>query len=109
MNFTHHNFLGDIELEKKETPGCRLYQLPDGSWVPSITSVTSFYNRDIFIKWRKRIGIEEANKITMSESHKPSSNFASRYSLHKPDLTMSSTPNSIMFNDGMTLRILMKS
>ena len=31
MNFTHHNFLGDIELEKKETPGCRLYQLPDGS------------------------------------------------------------------------------
>ena len=64
MTFTHHNFLGDIELEKKETPGCRLYQLPDGSWVPSITSVTSFYNRDIFIKWRKRVGIEEANKIT---------------------------------------------
>ena len=64
MTFTHHNFLGDIELEKKETPGCRLYQLPDGSWVPSITSVTSFYNRDIFIKWRKRIGIEEANRIT---------------------------------------------
>ena len=64
MTFTHCNFLGDLELEKKETPGCRLYLLPDGQWVPSITSVTSFYNRDIFIKWRKRIGIEEANKIT---------------------------------------------
>ena len=48
MTFTHCNFLGDIELEKKDTPGCRLYQLPDGNWVPSITSVTSFYNRDIF-------------------------------------------------------------
>ena len=64
MTFIHHNFLGDIELEKKDTPGCRLYQLPDGNWVPSITSVTSFYNRDIFIKWRKRIGLEEANRIT---------------------------------------------
>ena len=32
--------------------------------VPSITSVTSFYNRQIFSDWRKRVGIEEANKIT---------------------------------------------
>ena len=64
MSFTHCNFLGDLELEKKETPGCRLYHLPDGQWVPSITSVTSFYNRQIFINWRKRVGIEEANRIT---------------------------------------------
>ena len=64
MTFEHCNYLGDLELEKKETPGCRLYHLPDGQWVPSITSVTSFYNRQIFIDWRKRIGIEEANKIT---------------------------------------------
>ena len=64
MTFTHCNFLGDLELEKKETPGCRLYLLPDGQWVPSITSVTSFYNRQIFIDWRKRVGIEEANRIT---------------------------------------------
>ena len=43
MTFEHCNHLGDLELEKKETPGCRLYHLPDGQWVPSITSVTSFY------------------------------------------------------------------
>ena len=54
MTFEHCNFLGDLELDKKETPGCRLYHLPDGQWVPSITSVTSFYNRQIFINWRKR-------------------------------------------------------
>ena len=64
MVFEHCNHLGDIELEKKETPGCRLYQVPSGEWVPSITSVTSFYNRQIFIDWRKRVGIEEANRIT---------------------------------------------
>jgi genome maintenance exonuclease 1 len=64
MNFTHHNYLGDIELEKKDTPGCRLYKVPNGDWVPSITSVTSFYNRQIFTEWRNRIGEEEANRIT---------------------------------------------
>ena len=64
MKFEHCNHLGELELKKKETPGCRLYELPDGQWVPSITSVTSFYNRQIFIDWRKRVGIEEANRIT---------------------------------------------
>ena len=64
MTFIHHNFLGDIELTKRETPGCRLYQCPNGDWVPSITSVTSFYNRQIFVDWRRRVGEEEANRIT---------------------------------------------
>ena len=64
MTFIHHNFLGDLELEKKESDGMRLYNLPNGDWVPSITTVSSFYNREIFVKWRKRIGLEEANRIT---------------------------------------------
>jgi len=64
MTFIYENHLGDLELKKRETPGCRLYELPSGQWVPSITSVTSFYNRQIFIDWRKRVGIEEANRIT---------------------------------------------
>ena len=46
MNFIHHNYLGDIDLTKKETQGIRLYNLPNGDWVPSITSVTSFYVAD---------------------------------------------------------------
>ena len=64
MEFEHCNHLGDLELEKKETNGIRLYNLPNGDWVPSITSVTSFYNRQVFIKWRQRIGEEKANAIT---------------------------------------------
>jgi len=64
VTFIHHNFLGDLELEKKESDGMRLYNLPNGDWVPSITTVTSFYNREIFVKWRKRIGLDEANRIT---------------------------------------------
>ena len=44
MIFEHCNYLGDLELTKKETNGIRLYNLPSGDWVPSITSVTSFYS-----------------------------------------------------------------
>ena len=57
MIFEHCNYLGDLELNKKETKGIRLYNLPNGDWVPSITSVTSFYNRQIFADWRKRVGV----------------------------------------------------
>ena len=64
MNLNHVNHLGDLELDAKHTGDIRLYNLPNGEWVPSITSVTSFYKRDTFVKWRKRIGIEEANRIT---------------------------------------------
>ena len=64
MSFIHHNYLGDIELDCRTTESIRLYNLPNGDWVPSITSVTSFYNRQIFAKWRERVGIEEANRIT---------------------------------------------
>ena len=64
MSFIHHNYLGELELDCKTTESIRLYNLPSGQWVPSITSVTSFYNRQIFIDWRKRVGLEEANKIT---------------------------------------------
>jgi genome maintenance exonuclease 1 len=64
MSFIHHNYLGELELDKKETNGMRLYNLPNGEWVPSITSVTSHYNRQLFVDWRKKIGEEKANQIT---------------------------------------------
>ena len=62
--FTVENHLGDLELDKKEVDGIRLYNLPNGDWVPSITSVTSFHNREVFRKWRQRVGDAEANRIT---------------------------------------------
>ena len=62
--FTHLNKLGDFELEANTIDGVRYYTLPSGKKAPSITSITSFYNRQTFIKWRKKVGEEEANKIT---------------------------------------------
>jgi hypothetical protein len=64
MTFVHLNKLGDFELEANQIDGVRYYTLPSGKKAPSITSITSFYNRQIFMNWRKKVGEEEANKIT---------------------------------------------
>ena len=64
MTFIHHNFLGDIELECKTTESIRLYQIPSGDWVPSITTVTGFFKKDKILEWRKRVGEEKANQIS---------------------------------------------
>ena len=60
----------DVELPKLEREtidGVRYYSIPKESQVlklVSITSVTSHFNREIFVKWRKRVGEDEAQKIT---------------------------------------------
>ena len=58
----------DVELPKLEREtidGVRYYTLPSGNKkLVSITSVISHYKKDFFNNWRKRVGIEEANKIT---------------------------------------------
>jgi len=60
----------DVELPKLEREtidGVRYYSIPKENQVlklVSITSVTSHFNREIFVKWRKRVGEEEAQKIT---------------------------------------------
>ena len=65
-NFNHI----DIELPKlsRETiDGVRYYSVPDEEELlklVSITSVTSHFNKEIFVKWRKRVGDEEADRIT---------------------------------------------
>ena len=59
MKFNYVNHLGDLELEAKHTGDIRLYNLPNGEWVPSITSVTSFYNREIFAKCARKLVLKK--------------------------------------------------
>tara|TARA_B100000035_G_scaffold310162_1_gene317501 strand:+ start:990 stop:1658 length:669 start_codon:yes stop_codon:yes gene_type:complete len=44
--------------------GLRLYEVSEGKWYPSITTITSHKKKDSIIKWRKRVGETEANKIS---------------------------------------------
>jgi genome maintenance exonuclease 1 len=55
------------KLDRETIDGIRYYKVPDEEELlrlVSITSVTSHFNKEIFVKWRKRIGDEEAEKIT---------------------------------------------
>ena len=66
MTFNHIQ-LDLPELERTTIDGVRYYSVPDKDELlkfVSITSVTSFKNRQIFIDWRAKIGEEEADKIT---------------------------------------------
>ena len=55
------------KLERETIDGIRYYKVPDEEELlklVSITSVTSHFNKEIFVKWRKKIGEAEAEKIT---------------------------------------------
>jgi hypothetical protein len=55
------------ELERETIDGVRYYKVPDEEELVrlvSITSVTSHFNKEIFIKWRKKVGEEEAERVT---------------------------------------------
>tara|TARA_B100000427_G_scaffold100557_1_gene82837 strand:- start:334 stop:1014 length:681 start_codon:yes stop_codon:yes gene_type:complete len=55
------------KLSRETIDGVRYYSVPDNDELlklVSITSVTSHHNREIFVNWRKKVGEEEANRIT---------------------------------------------
>ena len=55
------------KLQRENIDGVRFYKVPDNGdllKLVSITSITSHHNRKIFENWRKRVGNEEADRIT---------------------------------------------
>ena len=55
------------KLERETIDGVRYYSVPDEDELiklVSITSITSHFNREIFINWRKKVGDEKADQIT---------------------------------------------
>ena len=58
----------DLKPIARETiDGVRYYKIPDEDEplrLVSITSITSHFNKEIFINWRKKVGNEEADRVT---------------------------------------------
>jgi len=69
-DFLHENILGDIELNTINENGKRLYVTPDGEKYPSVTTVLSEYKKQGIIEWRKRVGEQQANKISTQASRR---------------------------------------
>ncbi len=62
-----HVELNLTPLEREHIDGVRYYKIPnedDLVKLVSITSVTSHFNKEIFVNWRKKVGNEEADRIT---------------------------------------------
>ena len=56
------------KLPRKTVNGKRVYETPDGSHYPSVTTITSQMNAKAIGEWRARVGAKTANKITAQAS-----------------------------------------
>ena len=69
MKFNHVKLDGVVpKLQQVNEEGTRYYVTPEGNKYPSITTVLSAYNIKEIMAWRKRVGDEEANKISRQAS-----------------------------------------
>ena len=62
--FNHIHY--DIpKLERDTQPdGTRYYKTPSGKSYPSVTTVTGLLKKDGILEWRKRVGEDEANRVS---------------------------------------------
>ena len=56
------------ELKREEYNGKRYYISPNGKKLPSVTTFLSHFKGDSIAKWRKKVGEEEANRISKKAS-----------------------------------------
>jgi len=62
--FRHINKTISEKVEQINTDSGRYYQTPSGVRYPSITTVVGMMNKKAIMEWRKRVGEEEANRIS---------------------------------------------
>jgi genome maintenance exonuclease 1 len=64
--FIHHD-IGELK-RTTNLDGSRLYETPSGFAYPSVTTVTGLHTAKGIAEWRKRVGNEEANRISSKAS-----------------------------------------
>lgn len=65
-NFIHHDW---DKLERDtQSDGTRLYKTPSGKAYPSVTTVTGLQTKKGIMEWRRRVGEEEANRVSAKAS-----------------------------------------
>lgn len=63
-HFNHVEAPTLTELIAETTDSGRVYNTPDGNRYPSVTTILSDLSKASIIAWRKRVGAEEANRIS---------------------------------------------
>ena len=62
--FKHSDKYKFEDLPRKVIDGKRYYITPDGNKYPSVTTITSQASAKSIARWRKRVGEEEANRVS---------------------------------------------
>lgn len=69
MKFNHLVLPCEVpKLQQITEQGSRVYVTPEGNKYPSVTTVLSAYNKQAILDWRRKVGQEEANKISTRAS-----------------------------------------
>lgn len=69
MKFNHLVLPCEVpKLQQITEQGSRVYVTPEGNKYPSVTTVLSTYNKQAILDWRRKVGQEEANKISTRAS-----------------------------------------
>ena len=64
MKFDHEPIEINYELEAETSDTGRVYKTPEGNAYPSITTVLGKRAKAAILAWRKRVGEEEANRVS---------------------------------------------
>jgi genome maintenance exonuclease 1 len=82
-----HDFWSFNDLNTDESTGERHYILPDGSAVPSVTTVLSRLSKDGIDKWKARVGEEEAKRISTQAAKRGTAihSICEQYLLNNPE------------------------
>ena len=86
------------EMSTVTTDEGRKYVTPDEIELPSITTVLSILSRDSIAKWRKKVGEEEANRISKQASSRGTSvhTICEKYLDNDPDYLKGVMPNNCL-------------
>jgi ATP-dependent exoDNAse (exonuclease V) beta subunit len=94
-----HNFLKTIErLPERMEEGKRFYQLPNGEWVKSVTTIIGENtDKTKLEKWKERVGEEEAKRISNQATIRGTKihKICEDYILNKDDYLENVLPDSI--------------
>ena len=94
-----HNFVPFVELSTENINGQRHYVLPDGSTkLKSVTTILSEkLDKTALLEWRKRVGEEEANRISNQAARRGTSihKIAERYVLNEENIYKDQMPINI--------------
>ena len=68
MKIFNHEPVNLPNIKARNQNGSRVYETPDGSFYPSITTVLSVRNKKGLFEWRKRVGDDVANYVARTSA-----------------------------------------